>query len=192
MQNSENKKQRAGQSSGFFKYFQLPLIVAKISIYIELLTLKRLGGYQFDPLCGFSKNLSFKERVKHWNFMTFIIIISYIFPENFIEIVLVVQKIHVILSFFGFFLAFPCNKETNGLSLYLMMSVFFHFKNTSNRLYKVIQILANFFLAIKLNPQRKLPSKSPALLGLKLNSVFKSILISSEFCNFVFYKKQQF
>ena len=76
-------------------------MVAKISIYIELLTLKRLGGYQFDPLSGFSKNLSFKERVKHWNFVTFIIIINYIFPENFIEIVLVVQKIHVILSFFG-------------------------------------------------------------------------------------------
>ena len=86
-------------------------MVAKISIYIELLTLKGLGGYQFDPFCGFSKNISFKERMKHWNFVTFIIIISYIFPENFIEIVLVVQKIHVILSFFGFFWHFLVTKK---------------------------------------------------------------------------------
>ena len=32
------------------------------------LTLKRLGG-QFDPSCDFSKNVSFKERVKPWKFI---------------------------------------------------------------------------------------------------------------------------
>ena len=59
------------------------------------LTLKRLGGGgQFDPPSvfpsGFSKNVSSKERVF---FVTFNIIISHIFPENFIEIPQVVQKI---------------------------------------------------------------------------------------------------
>ena len=50
------------------------------------LTLKRLGS-QFDPSpCGFSKNVSSKERVKPWFFVTFCIIISHIFPGNFIEI----------------------------------------------------------------------------------------------------------
>ena len=36
--------------------------------------------------CGFSKNVSSQERVKPWFFVTFSIILSYIFPENFIEI----------------------------------------------------------------------------------------------------------
>ena len=56
------------------------------------LTLKRLGG-QFDTPCGFSKNVSSKERAKPWFFVTFNIIIRHIFPENFIEIPQFVQKI---------------------------------------------------------------------------------------------------
>ena len=52
------------------------------------------GGGQFDPLpCGFSKSVSFKERVKPWFFVTFNIILRHIFPENFIEFPQVVQKI---------------------------------------------------------------------------------------------------
>ena len=47
----------------------------------------------FDPPCGFSKNVSSKERVKPWFFMTFNIIIRHTFPENFIEILQVVQKL---------------------------------------------------------------------------------------------------
>ena len=43
--------------------------------------------------CGFSKNVSSKERVKSSLFVTFNVIISYIFPENFIKIPQVVQKI---------------------------------------------------------------------------------------------------
>ena len=62
------------------------------------LTLKRLrGGVQFElppPLsCGFTKNVSSKERVKPWFFVTFNIILRHIFPESFIEFVPVVQKI---------------------------------------------------------------------------------------------------
>ena len=38
------------------------------------------------PPYGFSKNVSSKQRVKPWFFVTFDIITSHIFPENFIEI----------------------------------------------------------------------------------------------------------
>ena len=52
------------------------------------------GGVNlFYPLCGFSENVSSKEKVKPCFFVTFNIIISYIFPENFIEIPQVGQKI---------------------------------------------------------------------------------------------------
>ena len=63
---------------------------------VDMLILKRLGWGQFDPhptphppppnLCGFSKNVSSKERMKPWLFVTFNIIVRHIFPENFIEI----------------------------------------------------------------------------------------------------------
>ena len=45
------------------------------------------------PPCGFSKNVSYKERVKPWFFVTCSIILRYIFPEIFIELSQVVQKI---------------------------------------------------------------------------------------------------
>ena len=40
----------------------------------------------------FSKNVSSRERAKHWFFVTFSNIISYIFPENLVEILQLVQK----------------------------------------------------------------------------------------------------
>ena len=43
--------------------------------------------------CGFSNNVFSKDRVKPCFFMTFNIIISHIFPENFSEISEVVQRI---------------------------------------------------------------------------------------------------
>ena len=66
----------------------------------QTLPLKRQGG-QFDHppsplppfLCGSSKNVSSKERVKPWFFVIFNIILRHIFPENFIEFPQVVQKI---------------------------------------------------------------------------------------------------
>ena len=54
------------------------------------LTLKRLEGGEGEsiwPPCVFSKNVSFKERAKLCFFVTFNIIISYIFPKDFIEII---------------------------------------------------------------------------------------------------------
>ena len=56
------------------------------------LTLKR-QGCEFDHPCGVSKNVPFREKVKPWFFVTFNIIISHFFLENFIEIPEVVQKI---------------------------------------------------------------------------------------------------
>ena len=69
-----------------------------------LINPKTAGGDQFDPPCGFSKTVSSKERVKHCFFVTFNIIIRHVFPENFIEIPQVVQKIwRISLSAKSFF-----------------------------------------------------------------------------------------
>ena len=43
------------------------------------------GGGLFDSPCHFSKNVSSKERVKPWFFVTFNITLRHIFPENFIK-----------------------------------------------------------------------------------------------------------
>ena len=78
-----------------------------------LLILKRLGG-QFDPSCGFFKDVSAKAIVNSWFFVTSNIIISHIILENFIETPQVVQKIWRlsltklaifidVYQFFGFF-----------------------------------------------------------------------------------------
>ena len=44
------------------------------------------GWGQFDTPCGFTKNVSSKERIKPWFFVTSNFIINDIFPENLIEI----------------------------------------------------------------------------------------------------------
>ena len=64
--------------------------------YIKFyLTLKRMKGEgrigQFNLPSGFSKNISSKERVELWFFVTFNIIIIHIFPENFTQIPQVFQ-----------------------------------------------------------------------------------------------------
>ena len=46
-----------------------------------------------NPLCDFSKDVSSKQRVQPYFFVTFNIIISHIFPENFIGIPQVAQKV---------------------------------------------------------------------------------------------------
>ena len=74
-----------------------------------LLTLKRLGGrVNLFPPCGFSKNVSSKERLKPWFFVNFNIILKHIFPENFIEFPQFVQKIwRNSLSILAIFINFP-------------------------------------------------------------------------------------
>ena len=79
------------------------------------LTLKRLVG-QFDPPCGFSENVFFSERVKLCFFVIFNIIISHIFPENFIKNPQLVQKIWRFSSFFGFF-DISLLQRTNDVSI---------------------------------------------------------------------------
>ena len=51
-----------------------------------------MGRGKFDPPSGFSKNLLSKVIVKPFFFVTFDIIVSHIFLENFIEIPQFVQK----------------------------------------------------------------------------------------------------
>ena len=93
---------------------------------LHKLTTKRLGKGEVNliPACGFSKTASSRERVRSWFFVTFNTIISYIFPENFIEIPLVVQKIRrfspsILTIFINFsdFLTLPCYKEITDISI---------------------------------------------------------------------------
>ena len=84
------------------------------------LTLKMLGD-EFDPSpCGFSKNVFFRESMEPCFFVTFNILITHIFPETFIEIPQLVQKIwrfssSILTIFINFsnFSTFPCCKETS-------------------------------------------------------------------------------
>ena len=62
-------------------------------IFYILLTLKRLGEVNLTPFCNYCEIVSSRERMHPWYFVTFDIITSYIFPENFIETHRVVQKI---------------------------------------------------------------------------------------------------
>ena len=73
---------------------------------------------------GFSKNVSSGERMKPCFLLSFNKIMSHIFPEIFIKIPLVVQKIWrfsaSILSIsvtFSYFLTFPCYNELNDVSI---------------------------------------------------------------------------
>ena len=71
------------------------------------LTQKQLGVNLTPAPCSFLKNVSSKERVKPWFIVTFNIIISHSFPENFIEIPQVVQKIrNISLSILAIFIDF--------------------------------------------------------------------------------------
>ena len=51
------------------------------------------GESKYAPPCAFSKYVSSEKRLKAWFFVTFNIIISNIYPENFIEITQVVQNL---------------------------------------------------------------------------------------------------
>ena len=142
------------------------------------------AGGQFDSPCCFSKNSSCKQTVKSWFFVTLNVIWSHIFPENFIAIPQVVQKIwrlslSILAIFNNFhqfldFLTFPCYKETNDVSLKQMVSAFFYFQYTSNSCLTIEYTYINIRLVLpeiwsgtKLTPLIKLTSKSPALLRLK-------------------------
>ena len=130
------------------------------------------------PSCGFPKMFS-REGVRQCFFVNFNVSISHAFPEIFIEIPQVVQKISrfspliltIFIGFSDFFLFLVTEK--------LMMSSFFYFQSSLNRL--INNWIKLYWLVILEiwkggqtdSPQRKkLTSKSPALLGLRL---FQSI-----------------
>ena len=111
------------------------LIVVKLK---RKLTLKRLGVNLTPTPFGFSKSVFSRERVKPWFFVAFNIIKDHIFPENFIEIRQVVQKIwrfspsiFTILINFSDFPTFPYYKETNDVNILQMMSALFYFSTYS-------------------------------------------------------------
>ena len=100
--------------------------------YHQTLTFKDCRD-QFDPSAAVFPKVYLPERarkrLKPWFFLTFNIIISHIFPENFDWISEVVQKIwrfslSILTIFIDFFLT----------SAYMMISAFFKFKSTLNRL----------------------------------------------------------
>ena len=108
----------------------------KIRKWFQTLNFKTAGrGVNLIPHpMVFQKMYLLKERVKLWFFVTFNIILKNIFPENFIEIPRVVQKLwRISLSmlaisidfhqFYGFFDIFFWHWR------YLML-VFFHFQHT--------------------------------------------------------------
>ena len=114
------------------KYFvQLLEKLSKVSwlTYHGLINPKKTGeGGQFDAPCGFSKTVSSKQRIEPC--FSFNFIITPIFPENFIEILQIVQNIWklplrilaIFMDFIEFWgLTFPFYKETNDVSLQQMM-----------------------------------------------------------------------
>ena len=85
----------------YYSLIQQCFLLTPVMLSVKFLLLghlnpKKVGeGVNLTPLsiCKFSKNVSSKQRLKPCVFVTFNIIISYIFPENFIELPQVVQNI---------------------------------------------------------------------------------------------------
>ena len=113
---SSNSNSKSISSSIFKLRFTFKFIV-KISLKFNFNAKKTGWGGggggrgQFDPPCGFSKNGSFKTRVKPMFLgVSNIIIMSHFFSKNFIEIYLVVQKIRrlsqSVLDFSAIFINF--------------------------------------------------------------------------------------
>ena len=84
--------------------------------------------------CGFSKNISSKERVKLWFFVTFNIILGHIFRDIFVDLPQDVQKIWrislsilAIFIFCGFFWHFLFTKKLMKLAYNRWCQHFFTF-----------------------------------------------------------------
>ena len=77
----------------------------------------KMAGGSIWPPCDLSKNVSSKERVEPWFFVTYTNI-SHVFPVNFIEIYQVVQKIwRISLSILAIFIDFHRYFEFFDISL---------------------------------------------------------------------------
>ena len=139
-------------------------------------------------MAGFSKIVFSRGRVKPCFFVTFNVIIRLIFPENFIKIPQVVQKIwrassstSPIFVNFPNFLTFPCYKQTNDVSIKQVMSAFQH---TLNRLYIVIMSRTSF--TVNLHSIVCLNVKD--ILARSRHHIWSSVLSVSELsdCEFAF------
>ena len=75
------KRRSTTQPSSTMFLHQLSLQISRTKIDLSL---KWLGRGQLNPSCSFFKNVFSRERMKPWFFVTLYIIISHIFPENFI------------------------------------------------------------------------------------------------------------
>ena len=103
------------------------LLVSLRLIILSLNWLPGISGSIWPPSCGFSKNISYRERMKLCLFVTFNIIIIHIFPDNFIEAPKAFQKVQKIWSFSPSiltifinvltFLTFPYYKETHDVNI---------------------------------------------------------------------------
>ena len=99
--------------------------------WVAVKSLWPLKGWGKGPLCGFSKNVSSRDRVKACFFVTFDIIIGHIFPG---KIWRCSPSVLTIFIDFSDCLKFPFYKEANEVSIYQMLSVFY-FLPTLNRLF---------------------------------------------------------
>ena len=132
-----------------------------------------MRGSIWPPL-WFSKNASFQERAKAWFFVTLNIIISHTFPENFIEITQVVQKIlslslsiflWLFLAIFIIFLIFwhfLVTKKRMMTAYNRWCQHFFHFQRTSNKFCNNCKSFSYFFL--KCDPPIWPPQFDPPFL----------------------------
>ena len=92
-------------------------VCVNASFWISFLNPKKAGGSIWPPSLWFFRNCIFRGRVNTWFFVAFDII-SYIYPENFIKVHQVVQKIWrfafsilTIFANFSDFLTFTCCKK---------------------------------------------------------------------------------
>ena len=87
---------------------------------------KSAVGVNLIPSCSFSKHVFSKERLKHWFPVTFNIITSYVFNENFVEIPQLVQKIW---GFFSFNII--CFRQIFGIFWHFLIIFLFETKYVS-------------------------------------------------------------
>ena len=91
------------------------------------------------------------------------------------------QLFSLILIVFLDFLTFPCYKETNDVSVQQIMSPFFHFQHTLNRLFNICMELYWYYISSSWNinetvgerggdPPEKTTLRKPSLIRVKTHS----------------------
>ena len=91
------------------------------------------------------------------------------------RIYLSILAIFINFNQFFLFLTFSSYKETNDVSLLQMMSLFFHFQHTLNRLFKNYIKLYWHYISSSWNMKGGLTSKIPDLLGLNHGLLLQNV-----------------